>query len=275
MKSSVWSSYYVDLSPEDMVREMVKHGFHHCELSDEHSCMLLDRGDPQTVGEEFRAFAEKAGMTFSQGHLILRMRLTEEEDRKILKRQLELFRAVGIRNAVLHLDHVKSVPGITPEEKIARNLPPLRELLSYIEGWDLFLCLENLRSPFDSAEALVEVIQKINHPQLAICLDTGHLHFSAAPDQKAFIQKAGHLIKALHLADNEGERDQHMMPFGKGTVDFLGVIREMKALGYEGLYNLEIPGERMAPLEVLGYKLDYLKQVMDYLDRVTEPDTAE
>jgi hypothetical protein len=44
----------------------------------------------------------------------------------------------------------------------------------------------------------------------------------------------------------------------------------MKALGYEGMYNLEIPGERNAPMEILGYKLDYVKKIMDYLDRVTD-----
>ena len=60
------------------------------------------------------------------------------------------------------------------------------------------------------------------------------------------------------------------MPYGCGNVDFSSVIREMKSLGYEGMSNLEIPGERMAPLEILGYKLDYVKKMMNYLDKITE-----
>ena len=71
----------------------------------------------------------------------------------------------------------------------------------------------------------------------------------------------------MHLDDNEGRADQHLMPFGKGNVDFVSVIREMKKQNYQGLYNLEIPGESQAPVEILKYKLDYAKKVMEYLDR--------
>ena len=41
MKTSVWSSYYYDLSPEDTVLEFKAHGFNATELSDERSRELL------------------------------------------------------------------------------------------------------------------------------------------------------------------------------------------------------------------------------------------
>lgn len=35
----------------------------------------------------------------------------------------------------------------------------------------------------------------------------------------------------------------------------------MKKLGYEGLFNLKIPGKtQRAPREILDYKLDYIKK---------------
>ena len=43
MKISVWSSYYYDLSPEDMVLEFKAHGFNATELSDEHSHITASR----------------------------------------------------------------------------------------------------------------------------------------------------------------------------------------------------------------------------------------
>lgn len=88
-------------------------------------------------------------------------------------------------------------------------------------------------------------------------------------DQAGFIQKADKHLKALYLADNEGRTDQHLMPYGSGGVDFVSVLRAAKAVGYEGLYNLEIPGERQAPLEILGYKLDYIQKMFAYLDQIT------
>ena len=77
-------------------------------------------------------------------------------------------------------------------------------------------------------------------------------------------------MKALHIADNQGETDQHMMPFGKGKVDIEAVVRALKEIGYQNLFNFEIPGERKCPLAVRGYKLQYLKQVYDYLMKNSE-----
>ena len=70
MKLSVWSSYYVELSPEDALLELRKFGYEHCELSDEHALKLLERGDATEVGKEFGRFAKEIGMDLLQGHLL-------------------------------------------------------------------------------------------------------------------------------------------------------------------------------------------------------------
>ncbi len=274
MKFSVWSSYYYDLTPEDAIRTLKSHGFNYCELSDEHSAMLLERGEPQAVGAEFGKFAKEIGIELLQGHLFLNARLCNDENRELLKKQLSLFSAIGVKNAVLHLDSLawREDDSLTVEEIREENCKALKELLDYIKGSDIVICLENLifEDYLNSADSLMYFIEKFNSKNLGICLDTGHLNLSWK-DQVAFIKRAGKNIKALHLDDNEGNKtDQHLMPFGRGCVDFVSVIREMKKLNYEGLYNLEIPGERNAPLEILGYKLDYIQKVNEYLDRVTE-----
>ncbi len=275
MKSSVWSAYYNDLSPEDALREFKSHGYDYCELSCEHAVVLLERGDAKTIGEEFRRFANDIGIELLQGHLPIEKKLCIDEDRAFLKKQLDLFRAIGIKNAVLHLDTLewKNNKNISLEEKRDENSKALTELLDSIKDSDIVICLENL-FPIDgfcsSANDLMYFIEKFNSKNLGICLDTGHLNL-CDKDQVAFIKKAGKNIKALHLDNNDGQKyDQHLMPYGLGNVDFVSVIREMKKLDYKGLYNLEIPGERYAPFEVLGYKLEYIKKVLDYLDKITE-----
>ena len=274
MKLSVWSSYYYVLSPEDMLLEFKKHGFKYCELSSEHSEMLLERGDAKSVGEEFGKMAREAGIEFSQGHLFFwDKRICKDEDRELIKRQIDLFLAIGIKNAVLHCDALKDENGVSPSDDIVRqeNIKAIGDILDYVKGTDLVICLENLIScnATNNVNGLMYFIDHFKSENLGICLDTGHLNLRDK-DQVAFIKTAGKHIKALHLADNEGENDQHLMPYGKGHVNFESVIREMKKIGYEGLYNLEIPGERMAPLEILGYKLEYIKNVMAYLDKITE-----
>ena len=81
--------------------------------------------------------------------------------------------------------------------------------------------------------------------------------------QGEFIRLAGDRLIALHINDNDASRDQHLMPFGMGNVDFKDVMRALRDIGYRGLFNLEIPGERRAPLHLRRVKLDYLKIVCD------------
>ncbi|MBO5110800.1 MAG: sugar phosphate isomerase/epimerase [Clostridia bacterium] len=273
MKLSVWSSYYCDLSPEDALRALKAHGYDCCEISFEHACTLMERGDLAAVGAAFSQFAAELGMDISQGHLSYEAKLCKPEGREFLKRQIDLFLAMGVKYAVLHCDSLAwRGEELSVEQKIAENCAAIEELLNYIKDSDMVICLENLISTSfaNSVEGLMYFIKRFQSKNLGICLDTGHLNLKDK-DQVRFIREAGKHVKALHLADNDGLGiDQHLMPYGRGNVDFVSVLREMKALGYEGMYNLEIPGERYAPFEILGYKLDYIKRMFDYLDRITE-----
>ncbi len=269
MELSVWSAYYIDLSPEDAVAEFVKNGYYSCELSDEHGAMLLERGDPKEVGAAFKAYCDEMGMKMSQGHLLLRVRLCDESQPavEILKKWLDLFLAIGIKSAVLHCDSMYEHTDISEEEIHERNAVVLKQLTDYLKGTDLTICLENLSRAHGSVEQLLWYIDKIGSDNLGICLDTGHLNLCDG-DQAGFIKKAGKHLKALHIAQNEGERDQHMMPFGKGTIDFEEVVRALKEIGYQGLFNLEIPGESYGcPFELKGHKLQYIKHIYEYLMR--------
>lgn len=270
MKLSVWSSYYANLSPEDAIKTLTDHGFRYCELSDEHSLILMNRGDPTVVGKIFGDYAKELGIQILQGHLTLKAKICCPEERKMLLRQLDLFRAIGIQSAVLHCDSLLEYPEMSLEEKRQQNILALRELLAHIEDTDMVICLENMRdkSITKSAEDLLYFIDCLSSKNLGICLDTGHLNLSENPDQIHFIRTAGKYIKALHIADNDGTADQHILPFARGKVDVQTVIRELKALDYAGLYNLEIPGESRCAMEIRSIKLDYIQKVFARLDRM-------
>ena len=75
----------------------------------------------------------------------------------------------------------------------------------------------------------------------------------------------GEKLKALHIADNHGQLDDHLMPFNGGEIDFTEVVKSLKEIGYQGLFNLEIPGERRIPLQLRDAKLQYVKAAYAYL----------
>ena len=84
MKNSMWTSYYMDLSPEGAVEEIARHGWKYAELSDEHGAVLLERGDPQKAGRAFRKAAENAGVRIEQGHLWLQVPLCDPDRERIV-----------------------------------------------------------------------------------------------------------------------------------------------------------------------------------------------
>ena len=265
---SVWSAYYIDLSPEDAILELKKNGIYATELSDEHGYMLLQRGNPVQVGREFRAFLAKENFTVTQGHLYLKVKLVSDDMAvDALESWLRLYEAIGIKNAVLHADIISGESEISEEERISRNREKLIELYERTKDLKIRIAMENV-SALPTIDGLLKLIEPLDEARFGICLDTGHLNYSVFPDQTAFIKKAGKRLIALHIADNEGKTDQHMMPFGRGNVDFVSVVRALREIGYEGLFNLEIPGERTAPMLILGAKLRYIREVYEYLMNV-------
>ena len=262
----MWSSYYGEIHPEDMIMEFEKHAIAYGELSTEHSALLLERGDPFLVGKAFKDFAEKHNVTFLQGHLELRTKICEEAEREYLKKELDLYEAIGITRAVLHVDMLARYGQLPVDEIRQRNLEGLRDLLEHIKGRNMVICLENIhmKSITESIEDIFLLIDALGSDQIGICLDTGHLNLSEDKDQVRFIKKAGKRLKAVHLADNDGTADQHLMPSAKGQVDFQAVIKALHDINYDGLYNFEVPGERDIPLALRGIKLEYMRDMLQF-----------
>jgi sugar phosphate isomerase/epimerase len=84
-------------------------------------------------------------------------------------------------------------------------------------------------------------------------------------DQGEYIRGCGAKLIALHIADNLGERDDHMLPHSAGTVDWSDVVSALREVGYSGLFNFEVPGETRCSLEIRLAKLDYARRLGDLM----------
>lgn len=261
---SVWSTYYYHKSPEDAILELKKHGLNATELSDEHGAVLLKRGNPKEVGQAFAAFVKEQDFTVSQGHLWLTCKICSDDVYQLLD-WLDLYDAIGIQNGVLHLDSMVG-QNVTEEERFQCNLERLKLIKDHLisNGLNIRICLENLGGICKDIDEINRYIDQLGEEHFGICLDTGHLNLHDK-DQRNFILKAGKRLTALHIADNEGQRDQHMMPYGRGNIDFDEVIRALREVDYEGLFNMEIPGENLKPDAILGYKLEYICKCYEYM----------
>lgn len=271
MELSIWSDYYYDLTPEEKLLEFKKHGINYTELSDEDGIELLEReGTPREIGKKYGEYARSVGFNITQGHLWLQCKFCTMPDAiQKLMDWIDLFEAIGISNAVLHCDNLWETD-LTYQEKLDKNYEFLVRLKENIKGYKIKICLENLCTICVNSDELLYLVKKLDSPNFGICLDTGHLNIKKdmgyVESQRDFILKTRDYLSALHIADNEGLTDQHMMPFSKGSVDFKEVISTLKEIGYTGILNYEIPGEAFPkPLDIRGYKLDYIKRCYDWM----------
>jgi sugar phosphate isomerase/epimerase len=255
----MWSCFLFDLSPEDAVRKFAAGGWTELELGDEHAFILLARGEAGKIGRQYREFAADVGVSFPQGHLWLGCDIAAVDQAATLDKLtpwLDLFVGIGVKAAVLHPggEEMKK-QGASAARILEANVVALHKITSHLRGSGMTLCLENCGQ---DAPELKAIISAAGGEGLAICLDTGH-HNLIKGNQGKFIREAGPLLQALHLHDNDGSGDQHLMPYGAGKINWTDVFSALKEVGYRGLYNWEIPGERRGPVEVRMAKLDYLR----------------
>ncbi len=270
MQYSVWSYYLKELTPEEQIDAFLSCGFTCAELSDEDGFILLDRAPGAKVGKEFKAYADAKGFSYPQGHLWLSANMLADDYMDTvdkLKNWLDMYEALDIKSAVLHTGRNNE---LSDEAKLARRVEALTALTDHIQGTDITICLENLTNDLHHAGPILALIDAVGSEHLGVCLDTGHLNLCPGQSQYDFIKACGSRLKALHIADNQGQSDQHMIPYGKGNVKWPEVLQGLREVGYDRLFNLEIPGESNypgMPMEVKLAKLRYVNEVCKYMTR--------
>jgi sugar phosphate isomerase/epimerase len=268
MELSMATCYFYDATPEDALMHSAAVGCRYVELSTEHSEELVARGNLQKTGRMFRLRADELGVGIPQGHLFLTVNITDDDQAgvtNLLKSWLELYLSIGIKSAVLHPGGRNMLKAGCDLKSINwRRASVLNILKDFIKGTDLTICLENIDGTLAYADELLELIELAGPDNLGICLDTGHLNISKG-EQGEFIHKAGKYLKALHIHDNDGSADQHILPYSYGNIDWTQAAAALKSIGYKGVVNYEIPMESHAPMAVRYAKFEYIKKLHDII----------
>ena len=270
LKYGLSSNYLRNSTPFDAVKTFKNFGFNAMELGTKHTAYLLKNGNYQ----EFKDVISENDFIVPQGHMLTSGDICDPEIIDRAKRTLDMFGEIGVKNAVIHAKGSLDTDEETRFEKLVCSIKTLSE---YLKGTDTVLCLENcMRRLIYNADHLNAIIDAAGGgDNLGICLDTGHLNFSYVVDgdpydkqsQREFILKAGKRLKALHINNNDSMDDDHLLPFTtiENGVDFKEVMTTLEEVNYKGLFNFEIPGEAIGPMEILLYKLPYIKNVAEYM----------
>jgi sugar phosphate isomerase/epimerase len=296
----MWSNYLGQLDPYEMVKQFAAKGWDALEMSNEHAHELLaERGDPFETGRAFREYAADHGVSFPQGHFYLSksIRITGSGSRvgegkadiaapepadveaalEQMERWVALFAGLGVEAGVLHAGgYTLAELGWTEERMLEHRAESLRRVSEMAQGTGVTICVENLfrdRCGSQTASEIRKLIETAGGDTFGICLDTGHANIVGL-DLADFVDQAGEHLRALHVTDNLGKKDDHILPYSHGTVNWGRLMDALRRVGYDRLFNFEIPGETKAypgsgsdrqPLPVLLMKLDYARALGEWM----------
>jgi protein FrlC len=82
------------------------------------------------------------------------------------------------------------------------------------------------------------MVNELDYSNLGIVLDSGHVNLTHESFAQA-VQAAGSRLYHVHVDDNQGLRDQHLVP-GDGTCHFQELIAVLRAAGYSGALSAEL-----------------------------------
>ena len=250
MKIGLESCAYFGLyNYDEGFAKLKEHGYdcvHYTELSNRHSDLYTFsedkyRGFLTDVGES----ANKHGVEINQAHALW---VTHDTTKELREESISYFikeikgaSYMGCKNLVVHPFLPFGWGAETDKDEMWRvNIDLFTRLLPYAEKYNVTICAENL--PFTALEmsrvkTVKRLIREINHPKLKACLDTGHAHVFH-DDIAEDVRLLGDDLATLHVHDNKGNWDQHLIPY-MGNIKWEEFLAALKEIGYKGAFTLE------------------------------------
>ena len=129
---------------------------------------------------------------------------------------------------------------------------PISILIEHAHKWET-----NLIFTVDDA---LRMIKETGSDKIGICLDTGHVHINGEDFSEA-IKTACKYPLHIHIDDNNGESDEHMIP-GKGTIDFRPLVSSLKDIDYQGCVSAELGFQyTLAPDDAVQETMQFFKNM--------------
>ena len=253
MKPDVPITYFInwrvvsnELVPVIM-EQVASYGIENIVLTDS----VIPRLADMDVHELFLKSAAAAGLKYVDAHAPIQetdlLGLAPEKNRKAMLRSsenvIQIAGEFGCKTCTFHVWNWRP-DSHNAEERFGYICDSLESLLPIAEKNDVIIALENVWCPPCAPEFLVRIMKHFNSPYLGLCYDSGHAFvFDQGrynPEQSCVpvswncpveeipwdgeaLEKMLPWIVNCHLHDNNGLKDQHVMP-GKGNINWKHVV---------------------------------------------------
>jgi protein FrlC len=89
-----------------------------------------------------------------------------------------------------------------------------------------------------TTDDVLRLLDELGLEDMGVVLDTGHTYL-AGEELPHVVKRLGKLLYHVHIADNHGVRDEHLIP-GYGTIDFASFVTALREAGYKGYLVAEL-----------------------------------
>jgi sugar phosphate isomerase/epimerase len=254
---------------------------------------LCDKPVDEFVAEfaSLKAASEKYGIRFSQMHAPFPTwyeGMPEKTDYllKVVEKCMAVCAYVGAPAIVVHPYNSGS-----KQMDVEINLEMYRRLIPAAREYGVKVCLENTFSVFhgriiegvcthaeDSCYLIDELNKEAGEELFGFCLDIGHANITAK-NLRAYINTLGKRLTLLHIHDNDGRGDKHLMPYTQTTdlwgnnlaTDWEGFIAGLRDIDYGGNLSFEtFKATRQFPKDVEKEALSLITAIGRYFRKRIE-----
>lgn len=270
---------------EQCMEECAAAGFH---VMDINCCdnadpgMPLDRDDWEQWVSRIARRAEQLGIRFSQSHNpIYNFCHPEKVDRfywaeEMTRRSILCAGMLHVNWIVVHAGTSFQNGKIDEKETIQKNLDYYGKMTEFaVQSGCQGIAVENMASSPDhsqlceSTQGLIDLVDRFHSEHVGICWDFGHAHLTRE-DQVESLRSIGKRLKATHVADNSGKKDDHTLPM-LGTVPWERIMPMLRQIDYQGDFTYEIHKYMWnAPACLRPSMLKFAVEVGNYLLKMAE-----
>lgn len=252
---------------------MKRYGFDHADLFVDGELGDRSEEEYQQMILHEKALADEAGVVIWQVHGPWRYPPHDETEAlrqerfEVMKRSIRCTAMIGCNYWVIHpLMPFGPDDEFDPVRFWDINLHFFKILLSYAKQYGITICFENMPMKglsISSPEQTLRFVRLMNDDHFAMCFDTGHAALFESSFAE-FLREAKDRIKVLHIHDNHGARDEHLIPY-MGVIDWKEFLSTLKEIAFDGVFSMEADLKDFLPSASMETKLKAYQMILDDL----------
>ncbi|MDE0079239.1 MAG: sugar phosphate isomerase/epimerase [Caldilineaceae bacterium] len=221
--------------PSEVLSDMRSLGFHRIDIRPD----FLIEGDARTLRETYSLGVSSVAASFG----VPDDAALESADADARRRGVAHIGSVVNQCAALGAKVVYLVPGKDDSPAtLSRYAESLEQAAENAAAHGVRLCIEHFPgTALPTASATLDFINAIDHPNLGLLFDIGHVQMSGE-DPAEVIKAAGSRLYYVHLDDNDGHGDLHwaLLDGVLTTESLRDTFRALQDIGYVGAVSLEL-----------------------------------